>query len=991
MATQDTFTKQILIDVSLKSDQLKAELPQIAKDIQNLKKEQQALKKSGDESSKTFLDNAEKLRNLGTQYREANKYIDNVNKARLAENNSIQQNRALLSLMTNDYVKLSQQLGKTDASTIKMGKDINDLTTKLKTQEKQIGQTYRNVGNYEGAIQKVLGTLGQVIPGLDRFSSLITEAAKGFNVMGSSAKEAASGEAAIAAEGAGAEGSLAGISAGAVATGGALLALVAVGWGFVEWLKTLTSVGEKTEQVMSGLKASASAFFNDMGKGTSFEKLAADMREAYDAAVELKEAEQELTRVMDIQSVVVAEYDKQINLLMLKMRNRKTTLDQAKDYDKQIGELDQKRAEQELNTARREYSLAVQSATIGKDFSEKKKKRIEDELNTQGLVAAENLEIQDKVNKGTADRMKKATLAIIQAQERRDNLEQKAQNRLDMIAQRYGKMDQADAEMQNKIRLGISETNNERMASIESMIGFEEDAFGRELSKTDEHYRQLIFKQQQFQERMHAVINNPKYSQKTKDLARTAITKSQRTVKTQKAENVVADQELIRQQFEKTTQLAIQAADHLMSAQIADIDNVEKRQIRTLDFTREQQKTAYNREVTDMDLQISRLETQRNSSKGVERSALTEQINKLKGIEDDYRATDLAEEERYQKEKIEIVKRASDERLKAQDAGNIIKAQLKNDNGLNDNSVKAAQLQQAQDSYNIAVSQKSLTDEAKFELEQQYLQKVDQINKEYGDKKKAYEIEATKIVTTAALQIIENGVKSAAQAKEVQLGKDKTHELANTSLTSAQKLAIENKYRILEGQAKVKEFKQEQKLAMAKTAIAGAEAIVKASPNFVLMALAAATTIAEEAVILAQKPPAYASGGTFVSDGKGSVLPGYSRKDNVNAQLRSGEAVVVSEAMRDPYARNMVSAINVAYGGRDFSVPAKGSGYAIGGIVTDGNNSNRYYAEPQEGSKNLANNIAYSLINNFPPVVVDVKDINAQQSILANTINRVNL
>jgi hypothetical protein len=152
-----------------------------------------------------------------------------------------------------------------------------------------------------------------------------------------------------------------------------------------------------------------------------------------------------------------------------------------------------------------------------------------------------------------------------------------------------------------------------------------------------------------------------------------------------------------------------------------------------------------------------------------------------------------------------------------------------------------------------------------------------------------------------------------------------------------------------------------------------------------------ATTAIEVAKIASQKPPAYAKGGYFRSDGKGTVLSGYSRLDDTNAFLRSGEAVVVSEAMRDPWARNLVSAINVAYGGRDFSVPNLTRGYAVGGIFTDGGNANRYYNQPVNDQKNLANTVAYQMVNNFPPVYVDVKDINNQQNILAQTINRVNL
>jgi hypothetical protein len=155
----------------------------------------------------------------------------------------------------------------------------------------------------------------------------------------------------------------------------------------------------------------------------------------------------------------------------------------------------------------------------------------------------------------------------------------------------------------------------------------------------------------------------------------------------------------------------------------------------------------------------------------------------------------------------------------------------------------------------------------------------------------------------------------------------------------------------------------------------------------VFMGAQGAMSVAE----IAKQKPGFAGGGWFRSDGKGALLSGYSRTDDTNAYLRSGEAVVVSEAMRNPWARNLVSAINVAHGGRDFSIANPGRGYAIGGIFTDGGNSNRYYSQPLNDQKDLANTIAYQMINNFPPVYVDVKDINTQQNILARTVDRVNL
>ena len=258
-------------------------------------------------------------------------------------------------------------------------------------------------------------------------------------------------------------------------------------------------------------------------------------------------------------------------------------------------------------------------------------------------------------------------------------------------------------------------------------------------------------------------------------------------------------------------------------------------------------------------------------------------------------------------------------------------------------------------------------------------------------------IQISKQLAASAFSIVSNNIKAESAAKIAGLEKDMSAELSNRSLTSAQKLAIELKYKQKENEEKTKAFKEEQKVSIASALINGAIAITKAEAQTgVLGALVIPGIIAQTAIqvatIIAQKPPAYAKGGLhYQSDGRGGVLSGYSKTDNTNAYLRSGEGIVVSEAMQVPWARNLVSAINVGFGGRDFAISNPGKGYAVGGIFTDGGDSNRYYNQPVTDQKNLANTIAYQMINNFPPVYVDVKDVNNQQNILAQTINRVNL
>jgi len=288
-------------------------------------------------------------------------------------------------------------------------------------------------------------------------------------------------------------------------------------------------------------------------------------------------------------------------------------------------------------------------------------------------------------------------------------------------------------------------------------------------------------------------------------------------------------------------------------------------------------------------------------------------------------------------------------------------------------------------------------DGKKIEAEKTFQEKLTALKKEAIDKAEDYAKKSAGKIAAGAIDALKKTIEQQSAAKIAGLEKDKATELGNSALTSTQKLAIEQKYKQKEGQVKLKAFKQEQEASIAQAVINVALAITKgASQSGILAEFFIPVIIAETAVqiakIASQKPPAYASGGLhYTSDGRGGALTGYSKTDNTNAYLRSGEAVVVSEAMQVPWARNLVSAINVGFGGRDFSTTNPGRGYAIGGIFTDGGDANRYYNQPVHDQKDLANSIAYQMINNFPPVYVDVKDINNQQNILAQTVNRVNL
>jgi hypothetical protein len=301
------------------------------------------------------------------------------------------------------------------------------------------------------------------------------------------------------------------------------------------------------------------------------------------------------------------------------------------------------------------------------------------------------------------------------------------------------------------------------------------------------------------------------------------------------------------------------------------------------------------------------------------------------------------------------------------------------------------------DKYNFEIKKAAEAGKDTTALRLQYQEKITEATKKSEEQRKALAIQAAQQISSAAFSIISNSIKSSSDAKIKGMESDKAKELSNTNLTKTQRAAIEAKYKKKENDEKVKAFKANQKMQIAQAVINGAIAVSKTISEWGMplaipfIVPTVAMTAIQIATIASQKPPAFAKGGRFVSDGRGALLPGYSRADNTNAYLRSGEAVVVSEAMRNPWARNLVSAINVAHGGRDFSAPNTGKGFAIGGIFTDGGNANRYYNQPVNDIKEMANTVAYQMINNFPPIYVDVKDVNNQQNILAQTVDRVNL
>jgi chromosome segregation ATPase len=117
-----------------------------------------------------------------------------------AATGSNEQLRARLSLLTKEYNGLSKEQRENSASGKQMQATIKTLSDKLKENEKAVGDNRRNVGNYEEAIKKALGSVnimgvnvGDLVDQLNNQSDASEDASKSSGLFSGGLKGMAAG------------------------------------------------------------------------------------------------------------------------------------------------------------------------------------------------------------------------------------------------------------------------------------------------------------------------------------------------------------------------------------------------------------------------------------------------------------------------------------------------------------------------------------------------------------------------------------------------------------------------------------------------------------------------------------------------------------------------------------------------------------------------------------------------------------------------------
>ena len=109
--------------------------------------------KSEGKNSEAALKNAAQIKVLNDTIREQEKVSQNIIKANNLQTRSNQELKASLSLKTAELNRLGAAEKQSSATAQALAQEVLDLTNELKANESAVGNNFRNVGNYQAAIE----------------------------------------------------------------------------------------------------------------------------------------------------------------------------------------------------------------------------------------------------------------------------------------------------------------------------------------------------------------------------------------------------------------------------------------------------------------------------------------------------------------------------------------------------------------------------------------------------------------------------------------------------------------------------------------------------------------------------------------------------------------------------------------------------------------------------------------------------------------------
>lgn len=467
----------IIVEVILETKNQIENATRLRNAIDELKATQAQLRKDEKENTVQFEANAAALRDLQTQYRQTTKDIDNTNKQIQAETGSIAANRAELARLTAEYIKSAKPTGEQTSR-------IKALSDRLKEQEKAIGDTRRNVGNYGDALKGLGATLPGVGKGMDTFNKISAANPLGLIIIAVTTLINSFKSFQPVLDG--------------LAKAGAVFNNV-----FDVVLNTLTKIGSGLVQILSGNFAEG---FNTIGNavegvGDQFAQAAAEGIRYADA---LKEIEDLNAR----NAVFFAQQEKQIAVLSRSLRDRtKSEQDRLKIAD-EITRVENQRFNREKEIAdlnAKNERIALGNALLRKGVT------LEEIKNTEDIVklAQDRAVSDDLINK------------YVEARVQSINKETESESRLEAIQVRRNQILEAGEAKRQKDREEAAKQREkdiaDRAKALEKDIADAAKA-AEEFSKIQDKQIKELREKRQFEEEAQRQLDEIFKSEKEADL-----------------------------------------------------------------------------------------------------------------------------------------------------------------------------------------------------------------------------------------------------------------------------------------------------------------------------------------------------------------------------------------------------------------------------------------------------------------------------------------
>lgn len=972
--------QRTLLEIDIDVDQLNQQAAEAKQRVQDLSDQLKVLQLTGRGNTAEFIALQGQMRAYQREVTQAVNVNTQLTRAQNVASGSIDEMRANLSVITRQYNSLSAAERDNEAVGGELLKRQKQLSDQLKELERQGGNTTRNVGNYEEAIRNAVG-------GMVPFGGQLSEAARLFNSLSvvtaantatQEAAAAATAEATVAAEAlavANAE-----LAAAQEALSIANAQVTALEQANTVSAAELAAADQRAAAAATELAAAQAAVAGAATTAASAQAGAAAATEAAAGGFKLFDLVlkssiigaiiglilllinylKSFDPLMDIVEQAFAGFNAVLNVVVSAVKNVFTGLTSVGDLLKKFGDF-----------------LTDPIGTM-KSFGNAMAQAARDAAN----LKARQQELEDSIRINevkTAETQQRVSQLILQARNRTlDNTQRRKY--LDEAA----KLDEEDYQRRKK--------QAEEELSIATALVVQKGILNKQ-QEDDVKKRGLeAILQLQGDTKVRGKITDEEVDTYKKAQLAIIAAKTESTNRQEKIQNKIdADAEKAEAAAEKRAEKAEQQRQKDLKA----LDEIEQSRQRTAAYSLGQRENETAKINQDYDKRIAAARDYAKLQQQLER----ERQAALQALREDFARRDAKIQNDFDNLKYNGQQSALQRNL------DLLKAQQSKFNFDNE----AEQLQALQQLHDLQAKQNA--ENQAFELQQEDLtaQQIDAIKEKYRQAGIENDANYEQLRNEAAVGFSEQRIAQAQKERDAIEAFEQSKRNAYSSTLSTissifgqqstiGKIALAAQRGLAIAEVAIQTQKKIAAIQLAAAYQSASAALTTPFPFSlgviagINAAAAARTTIAvvegaiQVATILAQTVSGFAKGGVFYeSDGRGGLLPGYSKHDNINAHLRSGEGIVVSEAMQNPKARAVVSAINVAYGGRSFGGDM-GNRFAEGGVFGVG-----YAGTDNVKFEQYIERVAVRVAESIPQQILVVDEVNAALQDKNYIANRQNI